>query len=255
MDLNKIIESGDLEAYVCGVLPQKEAVSITSMIHQHPELEEEVSRIEAAYIAIAEGVAPSIDHKDTYDRIKQYVKEHKSNQLSNSWSPYLGWAAALILFIGAGYLFSENTNLNEALVNTNNKNEVLQVEIEDTKQLNSDYQEALAFIKKPNTVKVLLQGQGSHEDASAIAFHNDKEEITYLDLSGLPEAPANMTYQLWSLTLNPLTPTSLGTVVVDNQLVQIDNRFETQAFGITLEEAGGSPTPTLERLYTLGVID
>lgn len=68
-----------------------------------------------------------------------------------------------------------------------------------------------------------------------------------------------MVYQLWSLTLDPLTPTSLGTLPIEkesyNKLLRIDNAYDTQAFGITLEEAGGADAPTLERLYTLGVID
>jgi anti-sigma-K factor RskA len=105
-------------------------------------------------------------------------------------------------------------------------------------------------------VKVNLAGQGNHTSAGTVAFHNPTQKVTYLDISGLPEAPANMTYQLWSLTLNPLTPTNLGIVSATRDgFIEFSNANDTQAFGITLEEAGGSATPTLERLYTLGAIN
>ncbi len=34
----------------------------------------------------------------------------------------------------------------------------------------------------------------------------------------------------------------------------VDNVIEAEAFGITLEPDGGSTTPTLENLYTLGKV-
>ena len=67
-----------------------------------------------------------------------------------------------------------------------------------------------------------------------------------------------MVYQVWSLKLSPLTPTSLGTIddfTTDaNKIFEIENSNESEAFGITLEPAGGSATPTMEQLYTLGVV-
>jgi len=87
----------------------------------------------------------------------------------------------------------------------------------------------------------------------------DKEGNTvYLDVQGLPEPPAGKVYQVWSLTLNPLAPTSLGTIdnftSNTNKIFTIENANQSEAFGITLEPAGGSPTPTMEQLYTLGAV-
>ncbi|PZQ76964.1 MAG: anti-sigma factor, partial [Flavobacterium johnsoniae] len=58
--------------------------------------------------------------------------------------------------------------------------------------------------------------------------------------------------------LNPLTPTSIG--LLDNfkdntkRFFAIEKAEEAEAFGITLEPAGGSPSPTLGQLYTLGKV-
>ena len=64
---------------------------------------------------------------------------------------------------------------------------------------------------------------------------------------------------MWSLKLEPLTPTSLGTLdnyvaATDTSIFEVENTNESEAFGITLEPAGGSEGPNLEQLYALGAV-
>ena len=40
----------------------------------------------------------------------------------------------------------------------------------------------------------------------------------------------------------------------ENKIFTINNTNSSEAFGITLEPEGGSKTPTLEQLYTLGTV-
>jgi hypothetical protein len=40
----------------------------------------------------------------------------------------------------------------------------------------------------------------------------------------------------------------------DLNLYVIENEFDTEAYGITLEPEGGSESPTLENLYVLGAV-
>ena len=79
-----------------------------------------------------------------------------------------------------------------------------------------------------------------------------------MDAAGLPEPPEGMVYQVWALKLNPLTPTSIGLLdnfrVNDQKMFAVDNATDAEAFGITLEPKGGSLTPTMEQLYTLGKV-
>ena len=92
----------------------------------------------------------------------------------------------------------------------------------------------------------------------AKVYWNKADNTIYVDAEGLPDAPEGKVWQVWSLTLNPLTPTSLGTIddfnTDDNKIFTIANANESQAFGITLEPEGGSESPTMEQLYTLGVV-
>jgi anti-sigma-K factor RskA len=74
----------------------------------------------------------------------------------------------------------------------------------------------------------------------------------------LPEPPKGKVYQVWSLILNPLMPTSLGVIeefsTDKDKVFDLKNTNQSEAFGITLEPAGGSKSPNLEQLCTLGVV-
>ena len=93
----------------------------------------------------------------------------------------------------------------------------------------------------------------------AKAYYNKNTKEVYIDASGLPEPPKGMVYQVWSLQLEPvLTPTSIGLLdsyaTSSTKVIKVENAESPQAFGITLEPAGGSASPTLEQLYTLGKV-
>ena len=107
--------------------------------------------------------------------------------------------------------------------------------------------------------KVPLAGQQIAPDAYVNVFWDKSSNKAYIDALGLPEPPEGMVYQVWSLTLDPLTPTSMGLLENfsedENKIFALENPNQSQAFGITLEPAGGSETPTMEQLYTLGVVE
>ncbi len=105
---------------------------------------------------------------------------------------------------------------------------------------------------------VPLGGQDASPGSYAKAYWNKTEEKVFIDAKGLPEPPDGFVYQVWSLKLSPLTPTSMGLLenftTDENKVFALNNPNESEAFGITLEPAGGSESPTLEQLYTLGVV-
>lgn len=259
----ELIESGDLEAYVCGVLNAQESLVISERLRGNKFLREEVERIESCYIKIAQGVAPQGGEHQVFDRLLEIIDANNIDETENSNKfKFIGWAAAIALLLSSAYLYTSLTDSNEfnqelqqQITQNEQTNEILNTEVESLKELNTDYSDALTFIKDKNTTKVFLDGQKGFENSSSIAFHNPVEKVTYLDVSGLPQAPDDKSYQLWSLTLNPLTPTSLGVVDNSKVMLRITNEFETQAFGITLEPKGGSSSPNLEQLYTLGIIN
>jgi hypothetical protein len=119
-------------------------------------------------------------------------------------------------------------------------------------------EELLAVIRDRNVQRIPLKGQQVAPEAFASVYWNTQENTAYIDAKELPEPPRGKVYQVWSLTMQPLTPTSLGLLANfeadDNKVFSLENPNQSEAFGITLEPEGGSETPTMDQLYVLGTV-
>ncbi len=89
--------------------------------------------------------------------------------------------------------------------------------------MKASYEEKINTLAAPNTKVVALAGLPLAPNAKINVYWNSKNQQTYLRIEDLPAAPSDKQYQLW-------------------------------AFAITLEQKGGSPTPTLEQMYAMGKI-
>ena len=258
MDKQEYIESGILELYVFGRLDEAESNEVTKMAESDEDIKNEIISIEKAVINFSESVSPFLS-SENYERIrkalmiKHGVVEMKPK--SNIFL-YLGWAASILLFIGIGYQYKQLDDKETQIVNVESQKSDLQKAVVDLELKNKESESALAIVRDNNNAVIALAGQEVSPESFAKAYWNKNTKAVYIDASGLPEPPEGMVYQVWALKLNPLTPTSIG--LLENfkgnskKVFTVENANEAEAFGITLEPAGGSPSPTLEQLYTLG---
>ncbi|QDO94352.1 anti-sigma factor [Formosa sediminum] len=266
MDINNYINSGILELYVAGALSDEENKEVYEVMLKHPEVLNEVLQIEAAILKLTEATVPKntvLDFKPIADRIhttntENKVVKMKAERLRTSWLSITGWAAAIILGIGLFWAIQQNNQLQSEINLTKTDNNFLEQQVQIA---NSDLKETkkiLSILRDKDLLSIPLGGQAVYPEAYAKVYWDKSENNIYLDVQGLPEPPEGKVYQVWSLTLDPLTPTSLGTLdnfsSDDNKIFAIKNTNASEAFGITLEPAGGSESPTLEQLYTLGTV-
>jgi hypothetical protein len=122
----------------------------------------------------------------------------------------LGWAAAVLLLIAAGYQFNELQQSRSQIATTDSEKNKLQEALVASEIKGKQTQDALAVIRDKNTTVVPLGGQAVSPDSYAKVFYNKSTEVVYVDVKGLPEPPEGKVYQVWALKLNPLTPTSIG---------------------------------------------
>ena len=258
MDKQEYIESGILELYVFGRLDEAESNEVTKMAESDEDIKNEIISIEKAVINFSESVSPFLS-SENYERIrkalmiKHGVVEMKPK--SNIFL-YLGWAASILLLIGIGYQYKQLDDKETQIVNVESQKSDLQKAVVDLELKNKESESALAIVRDNNNAVIALAGQEVSPESFAKAYWNKNTKAVHIDASGLPEPPEGMVYQVWALKLNPLTPTSIG--LLENfkgnskKVFTVENANEAEAFGITLEPAGGSPSPTLEQLYTLG---
>ena len=143
--------------------------------------------------------------------------------------------------------------MKEQLASENSEKELLEAQIDSASTNLASAEKLITIFRDKDIISIPLGGQAVSPSSYAKVYWDKKSNAIYLDAKGLPEPPKGKVYQVWSLTLDPLTPTSLGTL--DSFTADTNKIFTiTNAFGITLEPAGGSISPTLEQLYTLGTV-
>ncbi|MGV3459213.1 MAG: anti-sigma factor [Flavobacterium sp.] len=258
------IESGILELYIFGSLSETEAAGVREMAAQHADVKAEIIAIEKAVINLSYSIAPHLS-AENFERIRQQLIEKHSREEGviamprrrANVSAIIGWAAAVVLMVGLGfqyYKYNEVLAENKKVAKERSKFEQL---LATTSAKQKTTEEALAIVRDKATNTIYLEGQQASPGSYARVYVNKQTNQTHVDLSGLPEPPQGQVYQIWALTLDPLTPTSIGIVddtKANNGIHTVQTFDGAQAFGITLEPAGGSPSPTMEQLYTLGKV-
>ena len=262
MENKEYIESGILELYVYGLLTESENDGVNAMANKNPEIKAEIISIEKAIINLSSSFSPFISHSQ-FEKIKAQL-ELKHGRIvtmktGSNWSAYMGWAASIVLLVGIGYQYFKLNQVNNQVVNIERENSVLKENGLNLETRNRETQTALNIIRDETNTVIFLGGQAAAPTAKAKIYWNKQTQVVYVDASGLPEPPEGKEYQIWSLKLVPqLTPTSIGMLTNfkanRSKVFAVEKTGDAEAFGITLEPTGGSASPTMEQLYTLGKV-
>jgi anti-sigma-K factor RskA len=263
MENKEYIESGILELYVYGLLSETESEEVTTMAKNNPEINAEVIAIEKAIVSLSSSFAP-FHSVEIYEKIKAKLELNATTKViemepTRNWAQYVGWAAAILLLVGIGFQYNQLEQTNNQVVNATTEKVKMEQELNQLELQNKESETSLAVVRDTKNTVVTLGGQAVSPESSAKIYWNKETQVVYVDAAGLPEPPKGMVYQIWSLKLQPqLTPTSIG-LLSDftsnkSKIFAVDKTGDAEAFGITLEPTGGSLSPTMEQLYTLGKV-
>jgi len=260
MTEQELIESGILELYVSGALPQDEVIEIEKEISNSNLLQQEVEKIEASLITLAASVAPPLPAMvwsyilNSIQKVKKLatIEESRTN-----WAAITGWAAAILFIGGILWMLNQNNELQNTVVKTNIENTQLEENLNNKNTELAETNDVLEILRAKELKSFTLPGnQAVAPEAYAKIYLNKDATIAYIDAKGLPEPPRGKVYQVWSLIVEPLTPTSMGLLssaeLMSNNVYKFENFPNPEAIGITLEPEGGSETPTMTQLYILG---
>jgi anti-sigma-K factor RskA len=262
MEAQEYIESGILELYVYGLLTETENLEIAEMAKKNPDVDQEIISIEKAIVALSSSFSP-FHSVANFEKIKARLELKHGKVVdmkpASQWSQYVGWAAAVLLLLGLGYQTLELTKTKDAIATVGNEKTKIERDFAYLDQQNKETEKNLTIVRDIKNTGVTLGGQAVSPTSFAKVYWNKDTKTTYIDAAGLPKPPKGMVYQVWALKLSPvLTPTSIGLLSDfegnSNKIFAVDRTNEAEAFGITLEPAGGSLTPTMTQLYTLGKV-
>lgn len=261
MNLQEYISSGILETYVLGLASEEEVKQVQTMMAQHPEIKQEVEAIEASLISHAE-----LQANEPSEQLRSKIisavtgKEARVINLGaveNRKSVFYKYAAII-----TSVLFLSSIALNVTLYrNLKDTKKQLTILYQEKDQMAGVYQaeqakyiEQLEMVSSPESRTVVMKGSQLSPTSQATVFWNKESHEVYINVNSLPPPPPGKQYQLWALADGQ--PIDAGVFNSNDApgLHKMKNIFEAQAFAVTMENAGGSETPTLSALYVSGNI-
>ncbi|MBC7904372.1 MAG: anti-sigma factor [Gemmatimonadaceae bacterium] len=263
MNIKDYISSGIIESYTLGLASPEERKEFEQLCLQHPELEEARTAFEIILEeqAMANAVpAPAHLKQQIWNELKQppaqvinMPREKNASAVPvvpRNWTRYM-MAASVILLIGSTilnfYFYNRYTNTSERLTAL----------LDDQQRLvkeNNTMQTSLSMIKDPVMAHVSMKGQKIDTSALADIYWNTNTKDVYLLVKNLPVPSQDKQYQLWALVDGKPVDAGVFDMNDANSLVKMKNIPRAQAFAITLENKGGSPSPTMEAMYVMGQI-
>jgi hypothetical protein len=163
-----------------------------------------------------------------------------------SWIPWTAVAAMLIVSVALGvraYILNQQLESEDALLRRQER----LIQARNVENLKA--RALLDVLTAPNAQRVVLTTGKTPPAPSARAVYLPSRGALILQASNMQPLPANKTYELWVIPASgaPIPaglfrPDASGSASV--VLPSIPQGVPAKAFGITIENAGGSSTPT-----------
>jgi anti-sigma-K factor RskA len=269
-DIKAYIESGILELYVLGDVTPKEKLEVEAMAAKHPSIKAELDEIERSLESYAaeNAVEPSENLRDRVlnslitnlgdDRTFAPHKEiHADNVVpiakakSNNFYKYAFAACLALLVVSIVSLISVYSRLEQS----NSLLASLQIQNQHFTNRVNLMDHELSIFRDPSFKLVKLQGTPkSPSSALTVAWSPAKKEVM-IDMANvnMPANDKDHQYQLWALVGGK--PVDLGVFDADTTsktMKEMKSIASADAFAVTLEPRGGSPSPTMDQMVVIG---
>ena len=248
MNIQEYISGGIIESYVLGLASEEERREFEKICEQYPEVLAARTAFEMALEkqAMENALAPPADLKNKIsDKIigeSKVISMHTAPVKKLNWLRYTA-AASVILLAGSLYY---NVSLY-------NKNKDLQGKYDNSVAKLNDMENDIQVLQQnPNVKMASMKGMEISPASYATVYWDTTTHDVYLLANNLPVPASDKQYQLWAI-LNG-QPVDLGVFDIKKErlLIQAKNAQGAEAFAITLENKGGSPSPTMDKMYVMG---
>ena len=271
MNPNDIISSGILELYVTGTATPEEILQVEAWMQLYPEVRQEVEAIRESIelFVLSETKAPSPSVKEKL--FAQINAQPKAEEVAPAVAypstaaeapvvqmvsrKRFNWAAAAAVVLLLGSVLA-NLMLYNKVNDLEKENTSAMAALAQSKDSAAAMANYLNVIQSKYSELVGLTGQQIAPDAAAKVYWIKNTGEVYIDPSNLPPAPAGKQYQFWGIVDGK--PVDGGMIELKSgktyQILKMKSFGKADAFAITLEKEGGSPTPDLSQLYVMGKI-
>jgi anti-sigma-K factor RskA len=264
VDIQYYIESGIVESYVLGLASAEEIAELESLRTQYPDLDAAIKdfelKLEEQGLRNTLQPPPSVKAdlmkklKDEFTPTAEPASPAIVRTIHPAWKTAA--AASVILFLVSGFaailLFNRYNKLSADYLALQTNYTELEKQTETERQKYNTLYADIQLIQDTSVKVIQMKGVAGKENSFATVYWNTRTSDVYLHPNILPKPAAGKQYQLWAIVDGK--PVDAGLIGSCTNICKLKNIRSAQAFAITLEKEGGSPTPTLSEMYVLGSI-
>ena len=268
MELKDIISSGILELYVSGQASDIEAAQAEKWALIHPEVRQEMVNIQDAleFYANSESIQPDPAIKEKiFNKIGSRVRNmsldssdsimfpasHGVIRSFSNWYKYAAAISIILLVVSAFLTYDYYNKYHEA----NDKLQLAETQLKQESELAKSMHTDIDVMSNKFSLPVVLNGTPGAPDALAKIFWMKNSGEVWVDAVNLPDLPAGKQYQLWGIVGGkPIDAGMINTSKGILHLQRMKSFGKAEAFAITMEKSGGSPTPTMEKMVVIAKI-
>ncbi|WP_266366905.1 anti-sigma factor [Tellurirhabdus rosea] len=282
MNIQEYIESGILEAYVLGTVSPQEKREVECLSGIYPEIQQELDDLSVAMeqyaltlrrdppAVIKENLLKQLDFQTPQEdkavpvvAASEGMEAEAETPVRPLWGPNsrptyrFSWVVAastgLALLFFSLYLLSQLRDSQQTVSELRSSNETLQQDFRRVQVQQQRSEQTLALVRRPGTRLIRLDPVAQDQAKAVTLFWNPQSGEVQLEVDSLVRPPEFMQYQLWAIVDGK--PVDAGVFEIDDwqHLVRTQKAFpRADAFAITVEKRGGSPTPTMSTMVVLG---
>jgi anti-sigma-K factor RskA len=266
VNVQEYIESGIIESYVMGLASEPERAEFERLCTLHPELlaarkkfeerlegyasENAVIPPPEVKVKVLEAIGKPASRAETSSIPPKIVTmSNEKGKAGTPFMPRLVAAASIILFLATGYLYYQTKQENKDLADRNDR---LNVSLDTTRNILNRIIDETKVVSDPNTMVVNMVGTTVAPKSSANIYWDSASSNVYLVVKNMPKLPNDKQYQLWALIDKEKVDLGVFDATDDKVILKMKNTKKAQAFAITIEKKGGSSSPTLDSLQSVG---
>jgi anti-sigma-K factor RskA len=250
------IKQEDLALYAMNGASPAESAAVRLHLDQCPECRAELEKTSADLAVVAMSVdqqpLPEGARQRFMDRIAAAPEQKPrvevipiaSAKPTRRLSVWIPWSIAAVMALVAVLLGLANNSIQHELAKDNYQIAQFAADSEHA-------QKVLDVLTAPDAQHVVLTAGNAAPVPTARAVYLASRGGLVLEASNMGPLPAGKTYELWVIPSNGSAPIPAGLFKPDATgsasliLPNLPVNVQAKAFGITIEQAQGSPTPTL----------
>ena len=266
----------DLALYAIQALPAEEMAAVAAALRDNPQAQQELARIQGDLALLALSADQQPTPAGSFERLQARMRSEGGQPAAkdfatsaalptpinmieateapreiaplslprrSKWATFTPWVIAACLAIACSILGYRVASLNDAL-----DDELALVSNLAVKA--SHAQQVLEVLNSPEAQRVTLSATKTPAAPTAHTVYLPDRGALVMEANNLKPIPAGKTYELWVIPASGAAPVPAGTFTPNNEgyasvvLPKLPSGVPAKAFGITIENAGGSNTPT-----------